>query len=81
MVKEQMMEHEPVNTPDLLFLDHVTINGEPIAWIDAKHFYGSDVDFQRKKIPNSLEICGIMGKEPSIPHGFVKTYWFGALCY
>ena len=51
MVKEQMMEHgRPVNTPDLLFLDHVTINGEPIAWIDAKHFYGSDVDFQRKKI-------------------------------
>ena len=51
MVKEQMMEHgRPVNTPDLLFLDHVTINGEPIAWIDAKHLYGSDVDFQRKKI-------------------------------
>ncbi len=51
MVKEQMLEHgRPVNTPDLLFLDHVTINGEPIAWIDAKHFYGADVDFQRKKI-------------------------------
>lgn len=51
MVKEQMREHgRPVNTPDLLFLDHVSINGEPIAWIDAKHFYGSDVDFQRKKI-------------------------------
>lgn len=51
MVKEQMKEHgRPVNTPDLLFLDHVEINGEPIAWIDAKHFYGADVDFQRKKI-------------------------------
>jgi len=51
MVKEQMRVHgRPVNTPDLLFLDYVTINGEPIAWIDAKHFYGSDVDFQRKKI-------------------------------
>jgi len=31
-------------------LDHVEINGEPVAWIDAKHFYGADVDFQRKKI-------------------------------
>ncbi len=51
MVKEQMIEHgRPVNTPDLLFLDHVHINGEPVAWIDAKHFYGADVDFQRKKI-------------------------------
>jgi len=51
MVKEQMKEHgRPVNTPDLLFLDHVEINGEPVAWIDAKHFYGADVDFQRKKI-------------------------------
>ena len=51
MVKEQMEEHgRPVNTPDLLFLDHVEINGEPVAWIDAKHFYGADVDFQRKKI-------------------------------
>ena len=51
MVKEQMQEHgRPVNTPDLLFLDHVEINGEPVAWIDAKHFYGADVDFQRKKI-------------------------------
>ena len=51
MVKEQMKEHgRPINTPDLLFLDHVELNGEPIAWIDAKHFYGADVDFQRKKI-------------------------------
>lgn len=51
MVSEQMKEHgRPVNTPDLLFLDHVEINGEPVAWIDAKHFYGADVDFQRKKI-------------------------------
>jgi hypothetical protein len=51
MVKEQTAEHgRPINTPDLLFLDHVEINGEPVAWIDAKHFYGADVDFQRKKI-------------------------------
>ena len=51
MVKEQTAEHgRPINTPDLLFLDHVEINGEPVSWIDAKHFYGADVDFQRKKI-------------------------------
>ncbi|MDP6870192.1 MAG: TPD domain-containing protein [Candidatus Poseidoniaceae archaeon] len=51
MVKEQMIEHgRPVNTPDLLFMDHVKINGKSVSWIDAKHFYGADVDFQRKKI-------------------------------
>ena len=40
MVSEQKLEHgRPINTPDILFLDHVEINGNPIAWIDAKHFY------------------------------------------
>ena len=37
-------------TPDILFLDHVEINGQPVAWIDAQHFYGADVGFQRKKM-------------------------------
>ena len=34
--------------------DSVYINGEPIAWIDAKHFYGADVDFQRKKMRKQM---------------------------
>ena len=37
-----------------LLLDHVEINGEPVAWIDAKHFYGADVDFQRKKMAKQM---------------------------
>jgi hypothetical protein len=50
MVKEQTSEHgRPIRTPDLLILDDVRINGQPVAWIDAKHFYGADVSFQRKK--------------------------------
>lgn len=50
MVSQQKLElGRPVRTPDILFLDLVEINGKPIAWIDAKHFYGADVDFQRKK--------------------------------
>jgi len=56
MVKEQQQEHgRPVRTPDLLFLDDVTINGEPVAWIDAKHFYGADVEFQRKKMKKQMQ--------------------------
>ena len=30
-------------------LDNVIVNGQPIAWVDAKHFYGADLRFQRKK--------------------------------
>lgn len=56
MVNEQMKEHgRPVRTPDLLFLDSVEINGEPVTWMDAKHFYGADVDFQRKKVAKQVD--------------------------
>jgi len=55
MVSEQRLEHgRPINTPDILFLDHVEINGQPVAWIDAKHFYGADVSFQRKKMTKQM---------------------------
>ena len=55
MVKEQSeLLGRPVRTPDLLFLDQVYINDQPVAWIDAKHFYGSDVDFQRKKMKKQM---------------------------
>ena len=55
MVSEQRIEHgRPINTPDILFLDHVEINGQPVAWIDAKHFYGADVSFQRKKMVKQM---------------------------
>tara|TARA_X000001036_G_scaffold83940_1_gene75983 strand:+ start:2941 stop:3978 length:1038 start_codon:yes stop_codon:yes gene_type:complete len=55
MVAEQKAEHgRPIRTPDLLFLDHVIINGRPVSWIDAKHFYGGDVDFQRKKTKKQM---------------------------
>ena len=56
MVKEQKKElGRPVRTPDILFLDHVYINDRPVAWIDAKHFYGADVEFQRKKMAKQMD--------------------------
>lgn len=55
LVREQSKEiGGPKLTPDILFLDHVEINGEPVAWIDAKHFYGADVGFQRKKMQKQM---------------------------
>ncbi|GIQ99971.1 MAG: hypothetical protein CM15mP8_1690 [Methanobacteriota archaeon] len=62
MVSEQRIEHgRPINTPDILFLDHVEINGQPVAWIDAKHFYGADVSFQRKKWLNKCHVISMNG--------------------
>ncbi len=56
MVREQKQElGRPVRTPDILFLDHVHINGSPVSWIDAKHFYGADVEFQRKKMAKQMD--------------------------
>lgn len=56
MVKEQkQVLGRPVRTPDILFLDHVFINERPVAWIDAKHFYGADVEFQRKKMAKQMD--------------------------
>jgi len=55
LVKEQSVEiGRPKVTPDILFLDHVEINGQPVSWIDAKHFYGADVGFQRKKMQKQM---------------------------
>ena len=55
MVSEQRLEHgRPINTPDIRFTGHVEINGQPVAWIDAKHFYGADVSFQRKKMTKQM---------------------------
>mmetsp|Transcript_2293 Transcript_2293/g.6050 ORF Transcript_2293/g.6050 Transcript_2293/m.6050 type:complete len:383 (-) Transcript_2293:346-1494(-) len=48
MVKEQRKRHgQAIRTPDVLFLDHVEINGAVIAWMDAKNFFGTDAGFQR----------------------------------
>lgn len=48
--KEQEKEHgRPINTPDFLIMDDLRINGQPVAWIDAKNFYGANVSFAKKK--------------------------------
>ncbi|MAP38005.1 MAG: hypothetical protein CL879_00110 [Dehalococcoidia bacterium] len=50
LLEEQKKEHgRPINTPDLLMIDLVEINGVPISWIDAKHFYGANLSFPKKK--------------------------------
>ncbi|GIS41821.1 MAG: hypothetical protein Ct9H90mP14_2770 [Methanobacteriota archaeon] len=49
-------------------LDDVRINGVPFAWIDAKHFYGADPRFPRKKTQKQVD-------------RYVKGKWQGAIVY
>jgi len=69
LLKEQVAEEgRPVRTPDLLMLDHVEINGVPVAWIDAKHFYGANLSFQRKKTQKQV-------------NRYVEEWGHGAIIY
>ena len=54
--------------PDLLLLDDVRINGIPCAWIDAKHFFGADLRFPKKKTQKQVD-------------RYVNEYGQGAIVY
>ena len=56
LLKEQTkQEGRAIITPDLLLLDDVRINGVPCAWIDAKHFFGADLKFPKKKTQKQVD--------------------------
>ena len=78
LVSEQAKEHgRAINTPDILFLDHVNINGVPVAWIDAKHFYGADVKFQMRKTEKQMKrYCDEWGSGAIMfSHGFSSNIY------
>jgi hypothetical protein len=68
LTEQVAAEGRPVRTPDLLMLDHVEINGVPVAWIDAKHFYGANLSFQRKKTQKQV-------------NRYVEEWGHGAIIY
>ena len=69
LLKEQKKsEGRAVITPDLLLLDDVRINGIPCAWIDAKHFFGADLKFPKKKTQKQVD-------------RYVNEYGHGAIVY
>ncbi len=69
LLKEQTrQEGRAIITPDLLLLDDVRINGVPCAWIDAKHFFGADLKFPKKKTQKQVD-------------RYVAEYGQGALVY
>jgi len=69
LLREQTkQEGRAIITPDLLLLDDVRINGVPCAWIDAKHFFGADLKFPKKKTQKQVD-------------RYVAEYGQGALVY
>ncbi len=67
-VEQKKNEGRAIITPDLLFLDDVRVNGVPCAWIDAKHFFGAALNFQRKKTQKQVD-------------RYVSAYGQGAIVY
>ncbi len=55
MAEQMKSEGRPIRTPDLLLLDDVRVDGVPIAWIDAKHFFGAALSFPRKKTQKQVD--------------------------
>ena len=66
--EQKKSEGRAIITPDLLLLDDVRINGIPCAWIDAKHFFGADLRFPRKKTQKQVD-------------RYVNEYGQGAIVY
>jgi hypothetical protein len=68
LVEQKKSEGRAIITPDLLLLDDVRINGVPCAWIDAKHFFGADLRFPKKKTQKQVD-------------RYVNEYGQGAIVY
>ncbi len=68
LAEQKVSEGRAIITPDLLLLDDVRINGVPCAWIDAKHFFGADLKFPKKKTQKQVD-------------RYVAEYGQGAIVY
>ena len=56
LAKEQLSSTGKVtNTPDFLIKSELVINNKKINWIDAKNFYGANIDFIRNKIKKQIK--------------------------
>ena len=56
LTKEQIIKYgKAINTPDFLITSELIINSKKINWIDAKNFYGSNIDFIISKIKKQIK--------------------------
>lgn len=69
LAAEQVAEHgRAINTPDILFVDEVYINGVRIHWIDYKDYMGTNIKFLHKS--NAEQAAR-----------YVAEWGPGAMCY
>jgi len=55
LVEEQIALYgKAINTPDFLIKSDLIINNHKIKWIDAKNFYGSNINFVKRKIQKQI---------------------------
>lgn len=56
LTQEQKIKYgQAINTPDFLITSELIINSKKINWIDAKNFYGSNIDFIVSKIKKQIK--------------------------
>jgi hypothetical protein len=56
LTKEQIIKFgKAINTPDFLITSEFIINSKKINWIDAKNFYGSNIEFIISKIKKQIK--------------------------
>ena len=56
LIIEQTKKYgKAINTPDFLINSELIINSKKINWIDAKNFYGANIDFIRNKIKKQIK--------------------------
>jgi len=55
LTEEQKIKYgKAINTPDFLITSELIINSKKVNWIDAKNFYGSNIDFMVSKIEKQI---------------------------
>ena len=54
-VEQKNIYGHAINTPDFLIKSDLIINSSKINWIDAKNFYGSNIDFIKSKIAKQIK--------------------------
>ena len=56
LTQEQIIKYgKAINTPDFLITSELIINSKKINWIDAKNFYGSNIDFIVSKVKKQIK--------------------------
>lgn len=69
LTEEQIKSHgKAFSTPDFLIESELMINGHRVNWIDAKNFFGSNINFVKKKITEQTQ-------------KYIKNYGEGAIIF